>query len=177
MHKGSSMKIIEALKKVKDLQRKADDIKSKIAAHCCDLDCETPTYPDQRRQVSEWLQAHSDIIKEILYLRYSIQKTNVLTQVTIEIDNKFVSKSITEWIHRRKDLAKLEEQCWRSLTDKGHKETYVNKLTPNSPEQIVKRRMYFDPVERDRKIEVYRSEPSLIDSTLEIINAVTELLV
>ena len=32
---------------------------------------------------------------------------------------------------------------------------------------------YFDPVERDRMIALYRSEPSLIDGTLEIVNATT----
>ena len=62
------------------------------------------------------------------------------------------------------------------LTDKGLKETYQNQLTPNAPVTIIKKRLYFDPVERDRKIELYRSEPSIIDSTLEITNAVTELL-
>ena len=52
------MKIIEAMKKVKDLQRKADDYKSKIQAHCADLDCETPIYTDQKREVASWLQGH-----------------------------------------------------------------------------------------------------------------------
>ena len=174
------MKIIEALKKIKDLRRKADDLKDKIGKHCADLDCETAVYPDQRRQVSEWLQAHSDIVKEILNLRYAIQKTNVLTQVTIQFGDKHVSKSIAEWIHRRKDLAKLEEECWRGLSESGPgrnlKEYYTNKLTPNSPEIKVNRRLYFDPVERDNKVELYRSEPSLIDSVLEITNAITDLI-
>lgn len=169
------MKIIEAMKKIKDLSRKADDLKEKVGTYCADLDCETPTYPDQKRQVSEWLQAHGDIIKEISQLRYAIQKTNIETQVHIIIDGKTVTKSICEWIHRRKDLAKNEEAMWRKLNDKGLKEGYINKLTPNSPETIVKRRLYFDPAERDKKIEVFRSEPSIIDSTLEITNAVTDL--
>jgi hypothetical protein len=170
------MKIIEALKKIKDLQRKADDLADKISKHCADLDCETPIYTDQRRQIIEWLQAHSDLVKEILHLRCSIQKTNLETKVSIELGGKYVVKTIAEWIHRRRDLAALEEVAWKKLTDKGLKETYTNQLTANAPQTVIKRRLYFDPAERDKKIELYRSEPSLIDSTLEVINAVTELI-
>jgi uncharacterized protein Yka (UPF0111/DUF47 family) len=170
------MKIIEALKKIKDLRRKADDLKEKIKLHCADLDCETAPYPDQRRQVAEWLQAHSDIIKEILHLKMSISRTNLATLVTIELGGKQVTKSIMEWIERRRELAKLEEDVHRMLTDRGLKDTYQNQLTPNAPITIIKKRLYFDPVERDRKIEMFRSEPSIIDATLEITNAITSLI-
>ncbi len=170
------MKIIEALKSIKDLQRKASDLKDKVAKNCADLDCETPTYIDQKKQVSEWVQAYGDIVKEILRLRYAVQKTNINTQVTIDLGNKSVTKSITEWIYRRKDLAKLDEDVWRSLTDKGLRESQTYQVTPSAPAVIVKKRLYFDPVERDNKIELYRSEPHKIDATLEITNAVTTLI-
>ena len=170
------MKIIEALKKIKDLARKADDIKAKIKEHCADLDCETPVYPDQRKQISDWLQAHSDIIKERAHLKTSIQRTNLATKVTIELGDVFVTKCISEWIDRRKEFAKLQEDSYRVLTDNGRRESYVSQPTPNSPAVTIKRRLYYDPSERDKKIELYRSEPSKIDSTLEIINAVTDLI-
>lgn len=175
-YEGFKMKIIEALKQIKDLQRKADDLKDKVGQYCADLDCESPVYPNQAKQVDEWLQSHSDIVKEILRLRVAIQRTNIMTDVTITIDNKHVTKTIAEWVHRRRDLAKDEETIWRKLTEKNHKETYTTQMTPNSPLLTVKRRLYFDPVERDKKIELYRSEPSLINATLEIINAITDIV-
>lgn len=168
------MKIIEGLKKVKDLKKKADDIKILVNKYCADLECEAPTYPDQRRQIESWCQAHSDIVKEILDINYRIQKTNIETLVTIELGGKHVSKSIAEWIHRRKDLAHLEESFWRSLSDKGLIDKQYQ-LTAQSPITMVKKRLYFDPVERDKKVEMYRSEPSAIDSVLETINALTDL--
>jgi hypothetical protein len=168
-------KIIEALKKTKDLRRKADEIIDKIAKHSADLDCETPAYPDQKRQVAEWLQSHSDIIKEILALNYSIQRTNIKTMVTIELGGKLVTKSIFEWILRRRELAGLEEKAWRQLTDRNLKDSQYQ-LTPGSPQAVVKKRLYYDPVERDHKVELYRSEPHKIDSTLEIINATTDII-
>ena len=76
------MKLIEAMKQIKDLQRKAEDLRKKIAVHCVDMSYETAVYPDQRAQVGSWLQAHGDIVKEILRLRVAIQRTNLATPVT-----------------------------------------------------------------------------------------------
>lgn len=168
------MKLIEAMKKQKDLQRKAEDIRGKIAVHCAHLSVESPTYGDkQREQVREWLQAHEDLLKEILKLRVAVQKTNILTPVVIEVGGKQVSKSIAEWIHRRRDLAKLDQDAWGKLGDKGLREGVGKNSQGGDIEVRIVRN--FDPKERDNKVELYRSEPSVIDATLEVVNAVTEL--
>ena len=168
------MKLIQAMKKIKDLQIKANDLRDKVKRHCADLDYETPAYTDQKKQVSEWIQSHSDIIKEILRLRTCVQKTNIQTEVVIEIDGKQITKTIAEWIHRRKDLSNLEKDMWSMLTDRGLKEGRISESSGQQRE--IKIRRYFDSAERDKKIELYRSEPSIIDSTLEVINAVTDLV-
>ncbi len=168
------MKIIEGLKMIKDLLRKAEDLRSKIGAHSAYLNFETPLYSDQKNQVSEWLQSHSDILKEIIRLRVAIQRTNVLTKVTIELGEKQVVKSIAEWIHRRRDLAELEKNAWQKLTDRNLKEgTGTNSLSQTVDIKIVR---CFDPKERDNKVSIFSSEPSIIDGKLEIVNAVTELI-
>jgi hypothetical protein len=164
------------MKKLKDLNGKAEDLRGKVAQYCADLNIETPLYPDQRGKVAEWIQSHSDILKEILSLRVAIQRTNLATDVAIEIDGKQVTKSVAEWIHRRRDLAKLEMDIWTKLGDRNLKEQNIQ-TGPGQPVTEVRIRRYFDPVERDRKRELYRSEPSVIDSTLEVVNATTELIV
>lgn len=169
------MKLIQAMKKCKDLAIKADDLRGKIGEHCADLTLETAAYPDQRSKVNEWLQAHSDVLKEILKLRVAIQRTNLATEVAIEIDGKHVTKSIAEWIHRRRDLAKLEQQAWNKLTDRGLKEQNIQ-TAQGGPVTEIRIRRYYDAAERDHKVEVYRSEPSVIDSTLEVVNATTDLI-
>lgn len=169
------MKIIEALKKTKDLSKKIDDLKLKIGLYCADRDCETPIYTDQRKQVSEWVQSCNDILKEILNLKYRIQKTNINTQVSIEINNRTVTHSISEWVIRRRDLVSKQREIYETLTNRNLLDTKYQ-LTDKSPETFVRVRLYFDPIERDNKLEEYRSEPFLIDATLEIINAVTDLL-
>jgi hypothetical protein len=173
------MKIIEALKKTKDLQRKADDIRNKIKEFCADLDAETPAYgtPEQQtKQVAEWLQSHSDILKEVEGLRLSIQRTNLATDVPVEVvDGKNVSKSIAAWIHRRKDLAKLEASAWTVLTNRNLKPQ--NYQRPGSEEvQIANVRKYYNQQERDKRVEEFTSEPSRIDAALEIANATTDLI-
>ena len=168
------MKIIEAMKQIKDLQRKAEDLRQKIGNHSADLDYETPLYENQKLQVAEWLQAHSDIMKEILRLRFAIQRTNIVTEVTITLAGKDVTKSIAEWIHRRRDLASFEQAAWAKLTDRGLREGTITQSTGQLKE--VKIRRYFDPLTRDQKLDEFRSEPHQIDATLEVVNAITDLI-
>lgn len=168
------MKLIEALKKTKDLQRKCVDLQGKVKSYSADLDFETPVYPDQASQLKEWIQSHTDTIREIARLRVAIQKTNVSTPVSIMIDDKAVTKSIAEWIHWRRDLAKTQESLYRELTDRNLKEGMIGQS--NGQQMSVKIRRYYDPKERDKMIEIYRQQPMLIDSTLETVNATTDLV-
>lgn len=168
------MKIIEALKLVKDLQRKAEDLQGKVQRHSAHLSYETPTYPDQKSQVAAWVQSHTDIVREIARLRCCIQRTNVTTPVTIELDGNHVTKPIAEWIHRRRDLAKLEAQMYRQLTDRGLKEgSAKNTMGETVDVKIVR---CYDPAARDHRLAALDSEPSIIDGRLEIVNATTDLV-
>lgn len=168
------MKLIEAMKQIKDLLRKAEDLRGKVGKFCAYHSNETPTYPDQTKQISEWLQSHSDILKEILRLREAVQKTNLETSVGIEFDGKTATKSIAAWIHRRRDLADLDRKAWAKLTDRNLREGNLQ----TSQDKIVEVRIIrcFDPAQRDTRVEQHTTEPSVIDSRLEVVNAVTELI-
>ena len=168
------MKIIEGLKEIKELHRKADDLKDKVAQHCAIATIQTPEYENQGAKIKGWLQAHSDLMKEILRLRIAIQTTNLATEVPIELNGKVVKKSIAEWIHRRRDLAKEELSIWSKLTDRG-----IVEGTGRSPSQDaidIKIVRYFEPEKRDAMKDLYSKEPSTIDANLEIVNAVTDLI-
>lgn len=169
------MKIIEAMKRIKELNIKCDDLKRKVAENSADLDFQTPVYADTRAQIREWIQSFEDSLKEIARLRVAIQRTNMATSVVVDFDGKQVTKTIAEWIHRRRDLAASQLSVWASLTDRGLKEGQMQ--VPNGqPVTVVKIRRYFDPLERDSKIMQYKTEPSKIDGTLEVVNAVTDLM-
>lgn len=169
------MKIIEGLKQLKDLTQKAADLRVKIGQHCAILSVETPTYENQKQQVRDWLQAHEDLTHEIARLHVRISRTNVTTMVSIKIGDNLLIKSITEWVLRRRTLAALDLAAWNQLTDRGLKE-HGFKPTPDSQLTQVKIVRFYEPLERDNKVTLYKSEPNLIDRTLEVTNATVDLL-
>lgn len=172
--KGEGMKIIEAMKQRQDIKRKCSDLRTKIRKYHADLDYETPTYQDQKKQVREWVQAHSDLVKEYMNLSVAITRTNLETEVTIELGGKQVTKTIAEWVLRRRELAAEELKAWQVMDDKGMKEGYMP--TTAGEKKEVKIRRYYDAEERDREMDVLQGEPALIDARLEVVNAVTEIV-
>lgn len=162
------------IERILALAEKAEDLRAKIGQYSADLSFETPLYPDTKATVDGWLQSHHDITKEIMRLRIAIQRTNLATLVPIDLDGISVTKSIAEWIHRRRDLAKLEESAWAKLTDRNLKEGQANNST-GQPVTITIRR-YYDPKKRDAMVSSFKSEPHKIDATLEVTNAVTDLI-
>jgi len=169
------MKLIEAMKKIKDLQRKTADLRDKVQKNCAHLNIETPTYGDkQREQVNQWLQAHRDIVQEIAGLRTDIQRTNLATFVSIELGDKQVTKTIAEWIHRRRDLAKEDMLAYQVLTDRNLQEGLMQDSFGNKTTVKIVRN--YDPADRDKMLEMFRSEPGKIDATLEVVNAVTDVI-
>lgn len=168
------MKIIEALKQIKFLTVKVGDIQTKIMTHSADMEFDTPPFPDMRGKISEWLQASGDLVKEIARLKFRVQKTNVLTPLTIELHGTQVTKSIYEWIQRRKDLAKLELTGWERLTDKNLVDRQFQQTTGTL--SMIKMRRYYDPQEKEKKIAQLKIEPVLVDAALEITNCTVDLL-
>lgn len=170
------MKLIEGLKRKQLLLKKAEDLRDKVRKNCAHYNYETPSYKDPEEKIKQWTQAHEDLMQEIIKLRIAIQKTNLGTQVTIELGNKPVTKSIAEWIIRRDSLAKLDEQLWKSLNTHGMKEQKVKgSKDPESVTEVIIIQN-FNAEERDIKIDMYTEEPSLIDSRLEVVNAITDLI-
>jgi len=173
------MTIAEGMKQIKLLLRKAEDLRKKIAEHCADLSYEAPVYgtPDeQRKTVAGWLQAHGDLLREVADLKRRISATNLATEPTIQLGGKGVAKPITEWVARRTQLAALDEAAWKALTDRNLRDGGLQATAPGAPSVPVQVRRYYDPKERDARVELYRSEPTVIDSALETVNATTQLV-
>jgi hypothetical protein len=173
------MKIIEGMKEIKRLQEKLADLRGKVAKHAADLDFETPGYPDQAAKIKEWVQSHLDTVQRIADLRLAIQRTNLATNVTIELDAKQITKTIAEWVHWRRDLAKANLDLFANLQDRNSQgQTLKDGQFQQTSGQItsVKIRRYYDPSERDKNMALYKSEPSIIDGQMEITNAVTDLI-
>jgi hypothetical protein len=171
------MKIIEALKRIKELNRKAADLTKKVKENVVHTSLQTPPYGENHQaQVDSWIQAHRDIVREILALREAIQYTNLMVGVNIEIDGKIVTKSIAAWIHRRRDLAGMDAQIWKVQNDQGIREGVAPMPGHSQSTVEVKLVRYYNAKRRDEMMEMFTEEPHIIDARLEIVNATTDLL-
>ena len=169
------MKIIEAMKRVKANKEKIADLQQKIAQYCANLSFETLVYgADTTNKVREWLQSCTDVSQENIRLLTAIQRTNSATQVPITLGDKTVVKSIAEWVWRRREYAALDLKTWQMLTDRNLKEG-MGQNSQGSPVEV-KIVRHFDPVQRDKMLAMFKSEPHEIDAALEVVNAVTDLV-
>lgn len=171
------MKIIAAMKKVKEQKEKIKDLQEKIGLHCANLSHETPVYghEETRAKISEWLQACNALSLVNAELLTAIQRTNLATQVSVTLGDNTITKSIAEWVWRRREYAALDLLTWNKLTDRGLREGQLPSSTGTQPIQV-KIIRHFDPVLRDNMMAMYRSEPHQIDAALEVVNATTDLL-
>lgn len=168
------MKIIEAMKKVKQNKEKITDLQGKVANHCANMSFETPMYgTETANKIKEWLQSCQDLTQDNIKLLCAIQKTNLQTSVSIELGGKQVTKTISEWVWRRREYAKLDLQTFQKLTDRGLKEGAANTSTGVPLELKILR--HYDPKQRDEAMAMYQAEPHMIDAALEVVNAVTDL--
>jgi hypothetical protein len=163
------------LELVKPNKEKASDLQAKIAAVCANLSHETPVYgTETAKKVAEWAQSCDDISQENIRLLTAIQRTNLATNASIEVGGKSVTKTIAEWVWRRREYAAADFNTWSKLTDRGLKEGFMQSSTGTPAEIKIQR--HYDPIKRDEMLAMYRAEPHLIDAALEVVNATTELL-
>lgn len=169
------MKIIEAMKRIKQNKEKVADLQEKIGLVCANLSHETPIYGTETpKKIAEWAQSCDDLSQENIRLLCAIQRTNLATNATIEIDGKSVTKTLAEWVWRRREYAKVDFTTWTKLTDRGLKEGFMQSSTGTPTEVKIVR--HFDPNKRDEMAAMYRAEPHEIDAALEVVNATTELV-
>ena len=175
------MLLIEAMKGKKHLVRKMEDLRKKIQLHCADLDCMQPTYgsaEEQTKKISEWLQMHHDLALELTTLNKNIQKTNLATNVTIKIDDKPITRSILEWVIRRQGIIDLEVSAYNVLSDRGYSDKSILSYGSVDREKVknARVRFYFNAADRDKQLEILKSEKESIDNSLEVVNATTTLI-
>lgn len=95
------MKIIEGLEGIKALKKKQEKLITEIKA--------SKTSKPSLAEDVEHLSG------EILSISIQIQKTNLVTPVTICINGLDITRSIAEWILRRRALANTDWRAWKEL--------------------------------------------------------------
>jgi len=169
------MKLIEAMKAVKANKEKIVDLQRKITENCANLTHETPQYGvDTLDMVASWVNSCTDLSVDNIDLLLAIQRTNLATNVSMVIGPDTIERCIAYWVWRRREYAASDQATYKCLGDRGLKEGKMPQSV--GPPVEIKIQRHFSPAQRDVKIDRYRSEPHIIDATLEVINATTELL-
>lgn len=170
------MKIIEALKKVKYNREKMVDLARLIKQNAANMESQKGRtgYDDPKRKIREWVQSVHDLQNDNARLLAGIQRTNLTTKVTIEVeDGKPVTKTIAEWITRRREGVDQDYQVYSCMSTNLKQQT----MQDAQGNLIVDNVVYnFSTEERDKKLMVLSEEKSRIDSTLEIVNATTDIV-
>lgn len=170
------MKIIEAIKKVEANKEKIADLQSKIGSVSANLSYETPLYENTPQKIAEWAQACDDLTQENIRLLTAIARTNLATTATVTLGDKPVTKTLAEWIWRRREYAAIDLKTWGTMTDRGLKEGMAQSSVAGAEPTKIAIVRHYDIERRDKKIAEYKSEPHEIDATLEVVNAVTDLV-
>ncbi len=163
------------MKRVKANKAKIADLQLKISQISAHLSHESPVYGTQTSdKVTEWSQSCEDLGQENIRLLVAIARTNLKTVVSIELGGKQVAKTIAEWVWRRREYAAIDLLTWSKMTDRNLREG--NTQTSTGVPMEIKIVRNYNPERRDKKMAEYQSEPHEIDATLEVINAVTDLI-
>lgn len=169
------MKLIEAMKRVKANKEKIADLQERIGQVAAHLSIESPLYGvDTPSKINEWIQSCNDLTQENVRLLVAVARTNLATAVPIQLGGKLVTKSIAEWVWRRREYAAVDLATWSKLNDRGLNDRQLSTST-GVPLEIKVVRNY-DPDRRDEKISEFKMEPHEIDAALEVVNAVTDLV-
>lgn len=170
------MKIIEALKNLKTIEKRMEANCGKIAQYCSYISCETPVFETEQRQrqeVESLIQANGDLQKEYLRLKVAIERSNIETNVFVSGKNYKISELITI----RRGLGTFMRKTYESLNPGPS----VNKITAvyrsgmdaTNPPRIIQ--LYKETEKNERMKEIEELLAS-IDAALEITNATTDLV-
>ncbi len=163
------MKIIEALKRMKLLEKRIETNNRNITEYSSKLSNEKPIFASekiQEKEVKSLIQANKDLIIEILKLKRSIEVTNLT--VTFTANN--VTDTISGHLFRIRRLNHLIRNTYMALN--------ANKIKPNSmniSNDIKIEKLYDEKEKQDglRNIMDYESE---VSAKLEVINATTDII-
>jgi hypothetical protein len=154
--------ILQALKKIKHLDRKIEVNQERIKKWCSYIDpMDTPPQYDTNKLI----QSVNDMLKEKARIRHALHRTNALHTVKykgkkITVDDLLIMSTLTipSMIHTLK-LQRRKEKPYR--------------MTKDDLEQKVI--LQYDPKERDRTVDGLENDLMEMDAILDEINITTDI--
>lgn len=168
------MTITEAMKKLRVIEKRmADNIKS-ITTYASSVSTEKPLFENeavQKKEVAGLIQANDDLLSEYLHLKKRIEATNL--QITAEIGG--VKYLISDLLVIKRKLANIMVNTYRALDDSvGEQRKASSGAGPDGSRPHVVR--YYDERVKNEGLRRWQDLYDNIDSRLETINALTDLV-
>lgn len=166
------MKIVEALKELKLIEKRMAKNTQYINKYACILSTERPhfeTEDAQRNEIHSLIQANNDLMARYLELKKMIEKTNLEVKVKIG-DDVF---ALSDLLVIKRKMAKLMIGTYNALNDREA----ITKMqyARNTGEKAHIIRMFSESA-KNNKLRYWDDLYNDIDSRLEIINATTDLV-
>ena len=174
------MKLIEAIKNLKIIQKRIDKNVGLIRQYASYISSEAPSFTteaQQRNEVQSLIQANIDLQNEYLRLKKAIERTNLETLVTI---NGY-TYPISDVISIRRIVGRFQNDTFAALDTTAAmsrmKQVYMGSaakpVDPANPPRVI---ALFDEKYKNDSLKSWGEFLEAIDGKMEVVNAETELL-
>ena len=162
------MKLIEAMKELKLIQKRMSKNMRHITEYASSVDSEKLQFDnekDQKKEVASLVQANENLLGTYLGLKSQIEFTNLSTKVDLE---GFVY-SISELLVLKRKMGTFVSQTFESLNDSRGR----NLKRAMGDSKVL---TFYDEKKKNEKVDKWEIFMSRIDARLEVVNATTELM-
>jgi len=168
------MKIIEALKKLKVIEKRMEKNRQQITQYASMISTERPifdTEEKQRKEVSSLIQSNTDLMKEYLDLKGKIEKTNI----TVKVEMGGVQYSISDLLLIKRKMAKVMMSTYEALNTSAG-QSRLRQVSIGAGERSPQVVQLYDEKDKIAGLDKWQDLYHNIDSRLEVINATTDLM-
>lgn len=183
------MKITEALSEIKTLQKRIADKEQFVNRYMARLDkVRDPLEKDggSQSRIDAEIQAIGDLEQNIVSLRTRIQRTNQVTTLTVNGTLSSATKTITEWLAWKKEIAPRRRQFLDVMIQNVAKLRAEVSRMPGNPRVLAPGQVdgaqpddvlvYLDERKLSEDKERMTETLGLLDGQLSMLNATTEVV-
>lgn len=166
------MKIVEALKKLRVIEKRMAGNSAAISEYCSKVTTEMPRFPsvdEQKKEVQGLIQANTDLMTLYLKLKRSVEYTNLTTKVEIG-GQKY---SLADLLVIKRKMARSMINTFSSLNDSKAQSRL--RFAPNFEDSKPQVELLYNEKDKLNGLRKWQDLYDNIDSRLEVLNATLDL--